>query len=777
MIDTQKLVSLGISIVPTYKGLRHPALSNWQDLATTEIKKLSDWEQIYPDYNYCCIAKEDGVLIIDIDDLSACKGAGLPEVPKTFTVKSPKGYHLYFKQTDQSRALGNRDVKIGEAKVFELKCHNKAVAAPGCIREDGKQYVIHRDLPLRPLPPAWVEWIVEHSQQLSRGTGRLRKFHPDFEAQDLFSHYEWEFAAEFEKDGAMYYVFAECPLAERTHEDQIRSKKTCLIIGRTVGFDCKSCGEEYNYGDLIKKMEERGYAPYPCYIFEDEDDELLLADIDDSGAAPLSADDVIKMLGAKVEPEALAKQEVELPPANTKGFSYLPNDTGNAERLVRKFGNKIRHAAGRWYVWNGRRWAPDHYQKLNRMAEYVVRELIEEANSADEEEAKSKFRFALSCGERSRHTNMIHMAGSKPGVLKLATDFDQDLWAFNVQNGTLNLRTGELKPQSPLDNITKISPITYDPDASSPLWDKFMYEAMSGDREMIEFLAEAAGYSLTGDTSIQAMFFNHGDGENGKGVYLETLAYIIGDYAYAAAFDTFIYHDKKQRDIRSDLAALVGIRFLSAEESSEGHRLDEALIKQLTGENTVTTRFLYQDEFSYKPNFKIWMSSNFKPSIRTQDWGTWRRVKMIPWEFRVRPEERDELLKSKLRKEASGILNWMLAGLARFVHRGYKMQYPKKIEEATQEYRVSQDVIGQFLQTKCALGPDYKIAVADLFTSFKLWADASRERHNFSVRSFGDSLCKRNDFNIFRSKSNGTAFLNGIASTDQKKLDELAEVL
>jgi len=362
-------------------------------------------------------------------------------------------------------------------------------------------------------------------------------------------------------------------------------------------------------------------------------------------------------------------------------------------------------------------------------------------------------------------------------VLKLSTDFDQDLWAFNVQNGTLNLRTGQLKPQSPLDNITKISPITYDPAASSPLWDKFMYEAMCGDREMIDFLAEAAGYSLTGDTSIQAMFFNHGDGENGKGVFLETLAYIIGDYAYAAAFDTFIYHDKKQRDIRSDLAALVGVRFLSAEESSEGHRLDEALIKQLTGENTVTTRFLYQDEFSYKPNFKIWMSSNFKPSIRTQDWGTWRRVKMIPWEFRVRPEERDELLKSKLRKEASGILNWMLAGLARFVHRGYKMQYPKKIEDATQEYRVSQDVIGQFLQTKCVLGPDYKIAVADLFTSFKLWADASRERHNFSVRSFGDSLCKRNDCNIFRSKSNGTTFLNGIASTEQKKLDDLAEVL
>jgi len=104
-------------------------------------------------------------------------------------------------------------------------------------------------------------------------------------------------------------------------------------------------------------------------------------------------------------------------------------------------------------------------------------------------------------------------------------------------------------------------------------------------------------------------------------VFLETLAYIIGDYSYTSSFDTFVYHEKNNRDIRNDLAALVGVRFLSSEESSEGHRLDEALIKQLTGENTITTRFLYQDEFSYKPNFKIWMSSNFRPSIRSTDWG------------------------------------------------------------------------------------------------------------------------------------------------------------
>jgi Bifunctional DNA primase/polymerase, N-terminal len=129
MIDTEKLVSLGIALVPTYKGLRHPALPNWQEMATTDSKKIEEWETLYPDYNYVCVAKENGTLIVDIDDLAACKAAGLPPVPQTFTVKSPKGFHLHLSQTEASRLLGNRDVKVDGAKILEVKCHNTAAAA------------------------------------------------------------------------------------------------------------------------------------------------------------------------------------------------------------------------------------------------------------------------------------------------------------------------------------------------------------------------------------------------------------------------------------------------------------------------------------------------------------------------------------------------------------------------------------------------------------------------------------------------------------------------
>lgn len=763
-----KPASLGIAVVPTYRGLRHPALARWQEMATTNLEKLTEWgSNSFADFNCVCVAKEEGTGILDIDDLAACKAAGMPPVPQTFTVKSPNGYHIHFLHNDASRSLGNRDIKIDRAKILEVKGHNTAVAAPGCVREDGKQYTICRDLPLATLPEEWVSWIREHSQSAKRGTGRLRKFHPDFDAEELFAHYDWEFASEFEKDGAMYYVFAECPLAERTHEDQIRSKKTCLIIGRTIGFNCKSCGEEHNYRDLMAKMEEKGYEKFPDYIFEDEDDAILLKDCDEADSKILTPEELAIAIGATLVQE--------LPPADTAGFTYLSNDTGNAERLVRKYGNMIRYASGKWYVWNGKRWAPDHYRKLDRMAEYVVQELLAEAQGiSDEKECKTKQRFALACGDRSRRAAMVEIAASKRGVLRRPTDFDTDLWAFNIQNGTVDLHTGRLRPHNPLDNITKISPAIYDAGADCPLWDKFMLEVMCGNQEMVDFLATIAGYSLTGDTRIQAMFFNHGDGENGKGVFLETLAYIIGEYSYTSAFDTFVYHEKSNRDVRNDLAALIGVRFLCAEESSEGHRLDEALIKQLTGENTVTTRFLYQDEFSYKPNFKIWMSSNFSPSIRTTDWGTWRRVKWIPWNFRVPADKRDEQLKSKLRHEASGILNWMLRGLQRYVAAGYKMTYPVIVEQATSEYRTSQDIVGQFINTKCELTG--KIQVSDLYDVFIRWAEQSRERHNLTLRKFGDELVKREG--IFRNRERDATYIHGISvrlSETDKTFNEMLE--
>ena len=198
------------------------------------------------------------------------------------------------------------------------------------------------------------------------------------------------------------------------------------------------------------------------------------------------------------------------------------------------------------------------------------------------------------------------------------------------------------------------------------------------------------------------MFFLSGSGANGKGVFLEVLRHVIGGYAQDASFETFI-DSKNKSEHRNDLAALAGARFVTASESQDGHRLDEALIKKLTGGDPVTCRKIYGDPFTYFPQFKIWMHSNYKPVIRGTDWGIWRRVKMIHFDVTIPDDRRDEALAAKLKAEASGVLNWMLRGLADYLKFG-SMMYPAKVNEATNEYRESQDVIGRFMKAKCVVG-------------------------------------------------------------------------
>jgi putative DNA primase/helicase len=320
---------------------------------------------------------------------------------------------------------------------------------------------------------------------------------------------------------------------------------------------------------------------------------------------------------------------------------------------------------------------------------------------------------------------MVSLAAMEKAIVSVTTDYDRDPWQFNLQNGVLDLKTGKLLPHNRTRLHSKISPVTYDAEAACPLFEKFINEIMAGDQEMIDFLAAAAGYSLTGDTKEQAVMVSHGNGQNGKSVFHLTLKHILGDYAEVASFDTFVMK-KNNNGPKNDLAKLVGARVVMASESQDGERLDEALIKNITGGEPITVRFLHKEFFTYDPEFKVWMSSNYKPNIKGQDWGIWRRLKLLPFEVTIPKEREDKELKAKLRNEASGILNWMLKGLARYREQG-GLIYPEKVCAATSQYRDSQDIVGQFLRAKCILTPYAEIKGAELYTSYKIWCDANRE--------------------------------------------------
>lgn len=292
------MIRRGVCVVPTYPGLRHPALEKWQDIASCSEAQIREWgSNGYAHANCISVSKRGKTWSLDVDDIVAAKAAGMPESGKTLRVRTPRGgAHLYFSHSPESEALPSYlAVKDAQGnKIVEAKLHNAAVASPGSVRDDGGVYLVASDNPIAPASPELLKWLLGNASTKQHDPGvRPRKLHPDFDANDLFNHYEWELADQFTKDGADYFVFGSCPIKGEPHTDGVRSKKTCLIVGKTVGFRCMVC-DEYDYKGLIQHMVEQGYEEYPHYVYADEDDTILL---EGTGKAPMLAE----------EPKAQAK--------------------------------------------------------------------------------------------------------------------------------------------------------------------------------------------------------------------------------------------------------------------------------------------------------------------------------------------------------------------------------------------------------------------------------------------------------------------------------------
>jgi len=292
-----------------------------------------------------------------------------------------------------------------------------------------------------------------------------------------------------------------------------------------------------------------------------------------------------------------------------------------------------------------------------------------------------------------------------------------------VQNGVIEMKKTEFREHRQDDMMTKIANVEYDPNADCPLWKQFIREIMNYKSELINFLQTAAGWALTGDISEQTMFILYGSGANGKSTFLNTIMYILGDYATATPTETFM---KKNGDqTTNDIARLRGIRFVTTTEAEQGRRLSEPLIKRITGNDQMMARFLYGEFFSFTPTFKIFMATNHKPVIKGTDYGIWRRIKLIPFTTRIPEEKQDKDLELKLRSEASGILNWLLEGTKRWLQE--RLNAPDEILNATDEYREEMDVIGNFLNDKCLIEKDLTIRIRELYKAYSDWCEDNKE--------------------------------------------------
>ncbi|MGW6949028.1 phage/plasmid primase, P4 family [Streptomyces xanthophaeus] len=391
-------------------------------------------------------------------------------------------------------------------------------------------------------------------------------------------------------------------------------------------------------------------------------------------------------------------------------------DVGLAVRLrdfMRRSGGGVRYAAGIGYlVWDGTVWAPGNAE-VRKALHLMGAELIA---SGDD----SSRRLALKALTNKSIDATLKELPSVPGVPAQASDFDAREDLLSVANGTIDLRTGRMHPHRPEDMITRRLDVEYHPEARADRWETFLAEVFPNHPEMPAFMRRLVGYGVTGSVSEQCFVFMHGQGANGKSVLLDALIYVFTGITKSTEFSTF-----EQRtavgQASPELASLRGARLVTASETEKYSRLAEALVKQLTGGDPVTARFLHSNPFTYVPSFLLMVAGNYKPAILSQDLGVWRRVKLIPFEATFRGAKADKALPAKLRAEAEGILAWAVRGAGEWYKHG--LQEPGSVATATQDYRESEDRLAEFIAARLVQESAARVAPMAVRRAYAEWAE------------------------------------------------------
>ena len=357
---------------------------------------------------------------------------------------------------------------------------------------------------------------------------------------------------------------------------------------------------------------------------------------------------------------------------------------------------------------------------------------------------------------------MIWMARSEPGIPTSLLVFDANPWLLNVANGTLNLRTGALRPHRRENLITRLVDVPYDPQAACPLWEAFLRRVTGSPQEgepgaLYTYLQRFVGYALTGDTSEQVLHFLHGGGQNGKTVFSETVQALLGDYAIVVSPEMVMVH--KHRSIPNDIARLRGVRLAIMNETSQGSRFDEAKLKDLTGEDSLSGRFLHHEFFDFPPTHKLVIRGNHKPVINGTDEAIWRRLRLIPFGVYIPESERDKELIYKLKQELPGILRWAVEGCLEWHRVG--LTPPDIVTEAVQQYRDESDTLGRFIAEHCDVRPRAQVKAQALFTAYQQFCQHGGERW-LSAKDFPTAMQGRS----FERKRTNTCFMYyGLALT------------
>jgi putative DNA primase/helicase len=447
---------------------------------------------------------------------------------------------------------------------------------------------------------------------------------------------------------------------------------------------------------------------------------------------------------------ALRKPQEDEPLGVPPEFS----EDGLAERFTEQYSNTLKFCkpwAG-WMVWDDNHWRKDdtaislHYSR--QVCKRASSEILDRPALAGK-----ALKIAESISSRRTIANVEAIARTDRRHVISPAKFDSDPWLLNTPDGIVDLRTGEMRKQVIGDYVSKMTAVS--PGGKCPTWMKFLQEATNGDEELEGYLKRIAGYCLTGSIAEHAFFFLYGTGGNGKGIFKDTLDWILNSYARVANIDTFT--EQRFSKHSSEIAYFQGARLVTATETSEGSRWAEARIKAMTGGDPITANFMHQNPFTFYPLFKLLFTGNHKPQLRNVDEAIKRRLYLIPFEHTVPAEQRDIRLPEKIKAEASGVLQWMIDGCLEW--QNTMLDPPKRVIASTSDYLETEDRIGAFLEDHCVEGPHERVKTTLLYSVYRLWAETEGDYALSSKRFY--NLLRQKGFEV--KKQSGEQVVIGLS--------------
>lgn len=425
---------------------------------------------------------------------------------------------------------------------------------------------------------------------------------------------------------------------------------------------------------------------------------------------------VVDSDGAMRKPAYVPRPMPDMPPAYSEDALALAFGDQHAEDY------RYVAAWGKWLHWDGRRWATEETLAAFNLARGICRKFAYEATIDPTLTASQQRTLSYRLSDNKSTNNIERFARSDRRLAVAGDVFDQDPWVLNTPAGLVDLRDGSIRPARPDDHLTKMTAVG-PTDDQCPTWHRFLEVATEGDAGLADFLQLMAGYCLTGSTREHALFFVHGPGGAGKGTFVNTLQWIMGDYATVADMSAFT--ESKNDRHSTELAMLRGARMVTAQETEEGRRWAESRLKALTGGDPITARFMRQDNFTFVPQFKLVIAGNHRPGLRNVDEAIQRRMNLIPFTAKIPQSERDTSLGDKLRAEAGGILRWAIEGCIRWQRSG--LARSERVASATGGYLENEDTLGNWMAECCTLGHGLRCRRGWLYQSYAQWCQSTGE--------------------------------------------------